>query len=144
MNVASCVFELAVIPISLVYQGTDDVPRDRHLFGIAGNLQAGIRPLRPCSPVSGYRKQHIKSLSSKQLFLGVFQSPRHDSLIQAESEASKHLQLSSALSLENAKGRLKQVFDRRLNVADLRHIGGIVAARFFCLLKASQARDLKH
>jgi hypothetical protein len=66
-----------------------------------------------------------------QLFFDVFQSPRRDSLIQAKSEALKHLQLLSAFSLENTEGRLKQVFDRRLNVRDLRHIGRILAARFF-------------
>jgi hypothetical protein len=39
--------------------------------------------------------------------------------------------MSSVFSLENPGGRLKQVFDRRLNVADFRHVGEIVAARFF-------------
>jgi hypothetical protein len=72
--------------------------------------------------------QQAKLRSSNQLFLNVFQSPRRDNLSQAKSEASKHLQLSSAFSPESTKGKLKQVFDRRLNIADLRHIGGIVAA----------------
>jgi hypothetical protein len=68
--------------------------------------------------ISGSRKQHVKSLSSNQLFLGVFQSLRRDSPIQAKSEVSKHLQLSSAFSPENAEVRLKQVFERRLNLAN--------------------------
>jgi hypothetical protein len=51
--------------------------------------------------------------------------------MQAKSELSKRLQLSNAFSLENTQGRLKQIFDRRLNVADFSHIGGIVAVRFF-------------
>jgi hypothetical protein len=74
MNVTACVFELAGLPISLVYQGADDVPRDRYLSEVAGMLHAGMSPLKLYSPVSGSRKQHIKLLSSNQLFLGVFQS----------------------------------------------------------------------
>jgi hypothetical protein len=72
----------------------------------------------------------MKLLSSNQLFFGVFHFSQRDSLVQAKLEASKHLQLSGAFSPENTEGRFRQVFDRRLNVEDLRHIGGIVAARF--------------
>jgi hypothetical protein len=76
MNVAACVFELAGLPISLVYQGADDVPGDRYLSEIAGILHAGMSPAKPYSPISGSRTQRIKSLSSNQLLLGIFQSPR--------------------------------------------------------------------
>jgi hypothetical protein len=126
MNVTACVFELAGLPISLVYQGTDDVPRGCYLSEIAGILSAEISPLKRYSPISVSSKQDMKSLSSNQLFLGVFQSPQRDSLIEAKPEVSKHLQLSSAFSLENTERKLKQVFNRRLNVADLRHIGDII------------------
>jgi hypothetical protein len=78
MNVVACVFELAGLRISLVYQGADDGPRDRCLSEIAGILHAGINPLKFYSPISGNHKQHVKSLSSNQLFLGVFQSPQRD------------------------------------------------------------------
>jgi hypothetical protein len=108
------------------------------------SFSVGIRPLKHYSPISGSRKKRVKLLSSNQSFLGVFQSPRRDSRIQAKSEGLKHLQLSSALSPENIEGKLKQVFDRQLNVADLCHIGGIVAARFFLPLQACHAHDLKH
>jgi hypothetical protein len=47
MNVAACVFELAGLPISLVYQGGDGTPSDRSLSEIAGILHAGISPLKP-------------------------------------------------------------------------------------------------
>jgi hypothetical protein len=56
MNVAACVFELAGLPISLVYQSADDVPRDRHLSEIAGFLHARISRQKPYSPISGSRK----------------------------------------------------------------------------------------
>jgi hypothetical protein len=74
MNVEACFFELAGLPISLVYQSVDDVPRDRYLSEIAESLQIGIRPLKPCSPISGSREQHVTSLSSNQSSLSVFQS----------------------------------------------------------------------
>jgi hypothetical protein len=74
MNVATCVFELAGLPISLIYQDADDVLRDRYLSEISGILHAGTSPPKPYSPISGSHKQHRKSLSSNQLFLG-FSTP---------------------------------------------------------------------
>jgi hypothetical protein len=97
MNVTACLFELAGLPISPVCRGPDDIPRDRYLSEITEILHAWIRPLKPYSPISGSPKQRVKSLSLNQLFLSVFQSHRRDSLIQAKSETSKHLQLSSLL-----------------------------------------------
>jgi hypothetical protein len=40
MNVTACFFELAGLPISLVYQGANDAPIDRSLSEIAGILHA--------------------------------------------------------------------------------------------------------
>jgi hypothetical protein len=62
MNVAACVFKLGGLPISLVYQGADDVPRDRYLSEIARILSAGMSPLKPYRPISGSRKQHKKQI----------------------------------------------------------------------------------
>jgi hypothetical protein len=51
--------------------------------------------------------------------------------LHAKSDAAQSLDLARAASLEQPEAKLKQMFSRRLNLVDLRHISRIVATRFF-------------
>jgi hypothetical protein len=72
MDIAARVFELANLPIGIAYQNIDDTGMDDYLLEIAGCLYEGINQIKPYCPIAGDQKQRVKSLSSNQLFLGVF------------------------------------------------------------------------
>jgi hypothetical protein len=88
MDITTRVFELADLPIDLVYQSMDGIDMNVHLSEIAQCLHEGLSPMKPDSPIAESRKQHGRELSSNQLFLNVCQSPRRDTLLQAKSEPS--------------------------------------------------------
>jgi hypothetical protein len=75
MDIRARVFELADLPIDIVYHSIDDVGMDGYLLEITGCLYKGISPIKPYSRIAGDQKQCVKSLSSNQLLLGVFQFP---------------------------------------------------------------------
>jgi hypothetical protein len=74
MDIAARVFELGDLPIDIVYQSINNVSMNGYLLEIAGCLYEGISPIKPYCLFAGDQKQRVKSLSSNQLFLGVFQS----------------------------------------------------------------------
>jgi hypothetical protein len=131
MEIAARVFELADLPIDIVYQSTDGIGIDAYLSEIAGCLREGSGPGKPYSPIAGNRKQQVRTLSSNQLFLGVFQSPRREALLEAKSGAMQSLDLARRISFEQAEARLKRIFNRRMNLVDLRQIARIAGARVF-------------
>jgi hypothetical protein len=82
-------------------------------------------------PIARDQKQRAKSLSLNQIFLGFFQSPRDDTLLHIKSDDSSSLDLARAASLEQPETKLRQMFNRRLNLVDLRPISRIIATRLF-------------
>jgi hypothetical protein len=82
MDIAARLFELADLPIDIVYQSIDDVGIDGALLEIAGCLYEGIGPTKRYYPIAGDQKQRVKSLSSNQLFVVVFQSSQRDTLLE--------------------------------------------------------------
>jgi hypothetical protein len=64
MDIAARVFELADLPIDIVYQSIDDVGLDAYLLEIAGCLYEGISPIKAHCPIAGDQKQCVKSFSS--------------------------------------------------------------------------------
>jgi hypothetical protein len=69
------------------------------------------------------------AFSSNQLFMNVYQSPRRDILLQAKLKASLFLDLARTTSFEQLEASLKHIFNRRLNLVDLRHIVRIAGGR---------------
>jgi hypothetical protein len=63
MDIATRVFELADLPIDIIYQSIDDVGMDGYLLEIADYLYEGISPIKPYCPIAGDQKQRVKSLS---------------------------------------------------------------------------------
>jgi hypothetical protein len=57
----------------------------REIFEI---IRAGFTPGKPYVPPSKERKHLVKSLSTRQLFLGVYDSPNWDLLIRSKHEIS--------------------------------------------------------
>jgi hypothetical protein len=51
--------------------------------------------------------------------------------LHAKSDASQLLDLARVASLEQPEAKLRQMFNRQLNLVDLRHIGRIIATRLF-------------
>jgi hypothetical protein len=116
MDISARVFELADFPIDLVYQSMDGIDMNVYLSEIAGCLHEGLSPMKTYGPRAENRKQQARALSSNQLFLNVCQSPRRDTLLQAKSEASLFFDLARTTSFKQLEARLKQIFNRRLNL----------------------------
>jgi hypothetical protein len=53
MDIAVRVFELADLPIDIVYQSIDDVGMDDYLLEIASCLYEGISSIKPYCPIAG-------------------------------------------------------------------------------------------
>jgi hypothetical protein len=110
-----------------------------YLSEIAGCLHEGLSPMKPCNAIAESRKQHVRALSLNQLFLNVCQSRRRDTSLQAKSEASLFCDLARTPSFEQLEARLKQTFNRQLNLVDLRHIARIAGGRVFLFLLGNSA-----
>jgi hypothetical protein len=72
MDIAARVFELADLPIDIIYQSIDNVGMYGYLLEIAGRLYEGISPTKPYCPIAGDHKQCVKSFFLSQVFLGAF------------------------------------------------------------------------
>jgi hypothetical protein len=77
-------------------------------------LQAGLAPDKPYSPMNAERKRCVKMLSTRQLFLGVYDSPMRDSLIRCKHD------MSPSFAPAGIEERLRAFYNHRPNVATLR------------------------
>jgi hypothetical protein len=67
----------------------DEAPMLEYLREIFEIIPAGSTPSKPHVPVNKERKRRVKSLSIRQLFLGVYDSLNRDSLIQCKHDMSE-------------------------------------------------------
>jgi hypothetical protein len=92
----------------------------REVFEI---IRAGSTTGKPYIPLSEEWKHLVKLLSTRQLFLGVYDSPNWDSLIQSKHEMSGS---SGGTAIEE---RLKTFYEYRPNLETLRELATRVARR---------------
>jgi hypothetical protein len=79
-------------------------------------LRAGSTPDKPYSPMNIERKGCVKTLSTRQLFLNVYDSPMRDSLIQCKRDTSQ------SFAPAGIGERLRTLYNHRSNVATLREL----------------------
>jgi hypothetical protein len=70
--IATRVFERADLPIVIASRTIDGIGRDAYLSEIARCLCKETGPRKSDSPIADNRRQQVRTLSSNQLFLGVF------------------------------------------------------------------------
>jgi hypothetical protein len=79
-------------------------------------FRAGSTPDKPYSPMNTERKRCVKTLSTRQLFLGVDDSPMRDSPIRCKHD------ISQSFPPAGTEERLRTIYNHRLNVATLREL----------------------
>jgi hypothetical protein len=79
-------------------------------------LRAGSTPDKPYSPMNTERKQCMRTLLTRQLFLGVYDSPMRDSLIRCKHD------MSQSFAPVGIEERLRTLYNHRPNVATLREL----------------------
>jgi hypothetical protein len=131
MDISARVFEVADFLIEIVDQSRDGTGIDAYLLEIGGCVLEGNGPRKPSRPIARNSKQQVRTLSSNEPFLGVFQSRRRDALFEAKSKVTQPIDFARWISFEQPEVRLKQIFNRRLNLVDLRDIARTAGARVF-------------
>jgi hypothetical protein len=86
-------------------------------------MRVGSTPEKPYIPLSEKRKHLVNILSTRQLFLGVYDSPNRDSLIR-----SKH-EMSGSFGRSVIEERLKTFYECGPNLGTLRELATRVARR---------------
>jgi hypothetical protein len=94
----------------------DEVRTLEYLREVFTMLRAGSTPDKPYSPMNTERKQCVETFSTRQLFLGVYDSPMRESLIRCKHDMS---QLFAPAGIEE---RLTALYNHRPNVVTLREL----------------------
>jgi hypothetical protein len=101
----------------------DEAPTLEYRWEIFDIIRAGSTPSKSYIPVNKERKQRVKSLSTRQLFHGVYDSPTRDSPIRC-----KHDMLESFWA-SFAEARLKRFYKYQPNVTALRRLMAAMTRR---------------
>jgi hypothetical protein len=99
----------------------DEAPTREYLREILEIIRAGSIPSKPHVPVNKERKQCVKSLSIRQLFLGMYDSPTRDSLIRCKHD------MPESFGSDFVEDRLRKLYKHRPNVAALRQLVVLMA-----------------
>jgi hypothetical protein len=121
MSIAAKVLELAGLPIQAIYRNVHG--RDLDYYGsircIIGFGGEGTKTYASRPPE---RKQLLRQVSTAQLFLGVTDSPRRESLILGKSRLSQATSAGDAPGDTWIDGRLAGIYGARPSVPQLREL----------------------
>jgi hypothetical protein len=109
------------IPIQLTYHSPQPMLMQGILKEIRLGIFAGSNPIKPYRSTDGNCKQDTKVLSWNQIVLGVCGSPRCIYLLEWKWDRQQWLNVAANLALDQAERVMKQIFGRKLPVAELRH-----------------------
>jgi hypothetical protein len=110
MNIAARVFQLADLPIDVVYQSIDPIPMQRYVLEIMRYLVSGVSPIKLYIKIDRPLKLAIGRLSSNQLFRGVPHSPPRESLFRGKSDISESLRTAVLPKACDLQTQLERIF----------------------------------
>jgi hypothetical protein len=112
----------------------DEARRLEYLREVFTMLRAGSTPDKPYSPMNTERKRCVKTLSTRQLFLGVHDSPMRDSLMRCKHD------MWQSFAPAGIEERLRTLYNHRPNVATLRKLAVSLGHRLGIQSQAERTR----
>jgi hypothetical protein len=110
------------VPDSFDLSEPELMPMQDILEEIRLGIFAGSNPIKPYRPTDKSRKQATKVLSSNQIFLGAFGSPRRNCLLERKWDMQQSLNAAANPALDQTEYAMKQILGRKLPITELRHI----------------------